>query len=80
MYVESANRFYESNKKYFYNKITILDLALAAMEDARHDDARPDKMGAPLEPPFIIALRRLLSELTDPAAREQGRIIAEFIG
>ena len=53
---------------------------LAAMEDARHDDARPDKMGAPLEPPFIIALRRLLSELTDPAAREQGRIIAEFIG
>lgn len=34
MYAESANRFYESNKKYFYNKITILDLALAAMEDA----------------------------------------------
>lgn len=34
MYPETANRFYESNKKYFFDKITILDLALAAMEDA----------------------------------------------
>lgn len=34
MYPETANRFYESNKKYFFDKITILDLALAAMEGA----------------------------------------------
>ena len=37
MYVENANRFYEANKRYIYDKITILDLALAAMEDAIRD-------------------------------------------
>lgn len=34
MDAETANRFYEDNKKYIYKKIEILDLALAAMEDA----------------------------------------------
>ena len=34
MDAETANKFYESNKKYFYDKITLLDLALAALDDA----------------------------------------------
>ena len=34
MYVKNANKFYENNKRYLSGKITILDLALAAMEDA----------------------------------------------
>lgn len=34
MDAKTANRFYEDNKKYIYDKITILGLALAAMEDA----------------------------------------------
>lgn len=37
MNAETANRFYEDNKKYIYKKIEILDLALAAMEDAIRD-------------------------------------------
>lgn len=34
MDAETANKFYERNKKYFYDKITLLDLALAALDDA----------------------------------------------
>lgn len=34
MDAEAANKFYEDNKKYIADKIEILDLALAAMEDA----------------------------------------------
>lgn len=34
MDAKTANKFYEDNKKYIYKKIEILDLALAAMEDA----------------------------------------------
>lgn len=34
MDAKTANKFYESNRKYFYDKITLLDLALAAMEGA----------------------------------------------
>lgn len=34
MDAETANKFYEDSKKHAADKITILDLALAAMEDA----------------------------------------------
>lgn len=34
MDAKTANKFYESNRKFFSDKITLLDLALAALEDA----------------------------------------------
>ncbi len=34
MNTEAASTFYEGNKEYIANKITILNLALAALEDA----------------------------------------------
>lgn len=34
MDAKAANKFYESNKKHIADKIEILDLALASMEDA----------------------------------------------
>lgn len=34
MDAKTANKFYEDNKKYIYDKITLLDLALAALDDA----------------------------------------------
>lgn len=37
MDAEAANKFYEGHKKYFIEKIAVLDLALAAMEDATRE-------------------------------------------
>ena len=34
MDAETANKFYERSKKFYSDKITLLDLALAALDDA----------------------------------------------